>query len=503
MKISFVRRLLSTAEGSCSGHSTIDTLADDVLLCIFDFYRREWIRRVGVWPWRDLLHICRRWRCIAFGCPHYLKLYPSCSHGSKTGVHAALDIWPVLPLSIQAFLDHEDAHKDDITNALKHRDRIADISLKEFGRSQLKECIALMQEPYPVLRSLHLTANEKKKLVIPDTDTFLGGSAPLLQSIHLCGIRFPGLPKLLASTSDLVCLDLEGLPMTGEGHIPPDAMTACLSELTKLQSLTISSCFLRWSRSPYPTGQYPPPSAHTILPALTYLSLQGPQGYLEEIVARIDAPLLNKCRFDFIDEPTFFDTRQVPQFVCRTKNFKLLDGVEVHFWQTYLFALFRSRTGPAEFFLLSRRSGLLAQVAIMERICAQWPRLVSHAEQLELDESGHSWEEKKWWEGVTQWLGLLRPFTAVHTLRIFEMTKVSPSHLVHILGELEGERATEVLLALRTVELSAILASPPDSSETLRLLGPFLAAREEWEHPVVVVNVGSKSKYPVSQSCWA
>ena len=33
---------VSTAEGCDLGRSTIDTLSDDVLLCIFDSYRQEW-----------------------------------------------------------------------------------------------------------------------------------------------------------------------------------------------------------------------------------------------------------------------------------------------------------------------------------------------------------------------------------------------------------------------------------------------------------------------------
>ena len=49
---------------------------------------------------------------------------------------------------------------------------------------------------------------------------------------------------------------------------------------------------------------------------------------------------------------------------------------------------------------------------------------------------------------------------------------------------LEGERATEVLPALRAIKLRC---SELGKSESLRSLKPFIVAREESEHPVAVV----------------
>ena len=108
-----------------------------------------------------------------------------------------------------------------------------------------------MQEPFPLLTSLVLSTDVKTMFYLGDA--FLGGSAPLLLEIRLCGIRFryPSLPKLLSSTSNLAALGLWGTPMTGEGLISPDAMATYLSALTKLRSVAIS--FLRQTSFPYPT----------------------------------------------------------------------------------------------------------------------------------------------------------------------------------------------------------------------------------------------------------
>jgi len=65
------------------------------------------------------------------------------------------------------------------------------------------------------------------------------------------------------------------------------------------------------------------------------------------------------------------------------------------------------------------------------------------------------------------------------------------SHVAPALGGLEGKGATEVLPALCTIKVDCKVQ---DASEILRLLRPFLVAREESGHPVVVMaNVGSKS----------
>lgn len=482
MKISFKRRLLSNSEGCRLGLSTIDTLSDDVLLCIFNSYRRTiscsqsfiisngW----GIWPWHKLVHVCRRWRRLVFAYPVYLDLRLRCK--SKTHVQAALDLWPALSLSIHATLGANVADEDDTIGALEHRDRIAEIHLRGLNHSQLEKCVALMQEPFPVLKSLELMAVEGTKFVI--TDAFLGGSAPLLQWIRFCDIGFPSLPKLLSSTGDLVRLHLFCIPMTGKGYISPDAIATCLPALTKLRSLTITFQQGSWPY-PDPTDQLPPPSTYTVLPALVNLRLEGPQGYLEYIVDRIDAPLLKSGRLKIYDEPVF-DTPRVPQFIHRAKTFKSLDKVDVYFAEKYIIAFLRSSIGPAKFRLSFPCSGFSVQVEIMEEICAQWPPLVSRVKFLRLDDCFYSGHEA-WREDVAPWLGFLRPFTAVQTLRLCGEAPVS--HVANVLGRLEQKGATEVLPTLSAIELHS--AEDVDS-EASCLLEPFLVAREESEHPLVV-----------------
>jgi hypothetical protein len=127
------------------------------------------------------------------------------------------------------------------------------------------------------------------------------GSAPRLQKLELWNVPFPTLPKFLLSANDLVDLHLEKI--TGAGYISPDTMAACLSVLRRLRSVRIS--FDPRSSFPNQTNQHPPPVTRTVLPALASFVFEGLSEYSEELISRIDAPLLNQLHLSFFYQPTF------------------------------------------------------------------------------------------------------------------------------------------------------------------------------------------------------
>jgi hypothetical protein len=145
---------------------------------------------------------------------------------------------------------------------------------------------AEMRVPFPELTYLRLWSNGRSTPDLPDS--FLGGSAPRLRTLKLCNISFPALPNLLLSASDLVYLSLRGVPHSG--YISPEAMVAGLSSLSRLKSLSLGF----QSRLSRPDQPSPPPQTRVVLPALTDLSFQGMIDYLEDFLARIDTPVLNK-----------------------------------------------------------------------------------------------------------------------------------------------------------------------------------------------------------------
>ena len=102
-------------------------------------------------------------------------------------------IWPALPIAVLGSNVDEDV--DDVVVALEQCDRICEISLDLYSGFNLDTVVSTMIVPFPGLKRLSLLAHEVPAPVFPDT--FLGGSAPCLRSLHLHGIPFPALPNLL------------------------------------------------------------------------------------------------------------------------------------------------------------------------------------------------------------------------------------------------------------------------------------------------------------------
>jgi F-box-like len=79
---------------------TIESLPDEVLLEVFDFFLlipidEEEEGDLGPQGWLKLVHVCRRWRCVVFDAPLRLDLKVYCT--PNTPVRKLLHIWPGLP----------------------------------------------------------------------------------------------------------------------------------------------------------------------------------------------------------------------------------------------------------------------------------------------------------------------------------------------------------------------------------------------------------------------
>ena len=299
---------------------SIDMLPDDVLLEIFDFFVEEKSPiNVKIEVWQTLVHVCRRWRSVVFGSPHRLNLRLVCS--AKTPARDTLDVWPPLPLSIECY--EITGSVDNIIAALEHSDRVHHIYLY-FEGLDLDKLSAAMQVPFPELTFLGLWSNGKTVSALPDS--FLGGSAPRLETLWLRRIPFPGLPKLLLSATHLSSLLLEGIPHSG--YFSPEAIVTALSTLTHLGSLSLR--FVSPQSRPDPEHQHPPPSTRSVLHNLVDFQFKGDSEYLEVVVALIDAPRL-KYLHTVLFNDIIFDTPQLTQFISRTSIMKALEKARVSF----------------------------------------------------------------------------------------------------------------------------------------------------------------------------
>ena len=420
--------------------------------------------------WFTLIHVCQKWRNIIFGSARCLGLRLCCTAG--TPVREMLDIWPPLPIIIESD-GHDKWGIDNIVAALEHNDRMTRIDLwtygDKFSTSEMEQILAVMQQPFPALRDLRLTADEAAPV---DFASFLGGSAPRLQVLALDRITLPGLPKLLLSATHLVRLAL--LEISDSGYIPPEDMVTCLSVLTRLEKLNIDFK----SHQSRPDRRRPPPQTRALLPVLNRLVFDGACEYLEDLVARIDTPLLKYLTITFFHQQ-IFNTPHLNQFISRTPKFGAHDEACVDFTQWGVWVkLPQTFDGLLKLGISSKNPDW--QLSSLAQLCSSsFPQgVIPVVERLYVmgEFSRLHWQDDI---EISQWLELFHPFTAVKYLRISE--NFSPS-VALVLQELDGERVTEVLPALRTLFLEEPLPSGP----ILEIIEEFVAARELVGHPIAV-----------------
>ena len=460
---------------------TIDMLPDVALLEIFHFYLEDeycenHLFKNGIEVWHRLVHVCRTWRNIVFGSPRRLNLRLCTT--DRTPVRATLDIWPLLPIVVDVYIEEVldrtgGWNKDNVIAALEQNDRICEITLYEFPTSQSEKVLPAMQQLFPALTRLDLDFAGETPLQ-PQADSFLGGSAPRLQKLKLDWIPFPGLPKLLLTATHLVHLELWEIPHSG--YFSPEAMVTALSVLTSLESLVI--CFESPRSRPDRKSRCLAQQTRTLLPVLAELCFKGVDEYLEFLVARIDAPLLDDLTITFFHQQ-IFDTAQLTRFINRIPRFKGQDKahVDIADWRVSVTLL---QTFDRKLCLGVSCAETDLQLSSLAQVCSSFiPLALIHAvEHLYIKSC---WSLLYWQEDIVEnsrWLDLLRPFSAVNCLYIsWEFVpRIAPA-----LEELVGERVTEVLPALQTLFLEETNSGPVQEA-----IGKFVAARQIASHPIAV-----------------
>jgi hypothetical protein len=205
----------------------------------------------------------------------------------------------------------------------------------------------------------------------------------------------------------------------------------------------------------------------------------GVSKYLEDFMARVDAPLLNKLHLHFFYQPTF-GIPQLPQIIHRIENFKTPHEAEIDFHDSNVGISLTSECPiGGDLRLEFKCDGLTKQLLLLEQVFSQCFPLLSHVNSLELfdlDLQSH--------EGSALWLPFLWPFNAVQTLIFCDQD--SAVQVASVLGELAEQRAAEVLPMLRVIVWRDGGDWDEVEPEVGRLLQPFIDARELLGHPVEV-----------------
>ena len=448
---------------------TVTTFPNDVLLGIFDCFVKT--DRLGN-AWHTLVHVCQRWRRLVLGSPHRLKLKLVCTDG--TPVKKTLDVWPGLPIVIKTWFVDPTSNLDNIIAALEHNDRVHEVDLMGIQGFQAEKVLLAMQRPFPELTGLTLRWNGGTAPVFPDF--LLDGSAPRLQTLHLHGIPSPTLQKLLLSATDIVTLNLGDLSRWVD--ISPEEFATCLSMLTRLGHLFFG--FKSPQSRPDQKSRHPPPPTRIVLPNLTNLIFEGVGEYLEDFVARIDAPLLNSISIEFFGEP-MFDTVQLVQLIKRAPKFNAFKEARVIFFNSKVEVTI-SNPLPSQSIMLGiecRQSNL--QLSSLAQVCGPSLLPLPTVEHLYIYENRFLLFPPPWKDDeITQWLALFQQFTALKNLYL--SNDLAP-RIMPMFRNLVGERVAEVLPALQNIFLQDLQLS---SGPVLKAIRQFVKARKLSGHPVTV-----------------
>ena len=420
--------------------------------------------------WHRLVHVCRKWRYVVFGSPLRLNLRLFCTE--QTPVRKILDVWPLLPIVVRGD-DHGTWGVHSIIAALEHNDRICQLTLYGFSSSQYEDVLDAMKQPFPALTDVDL---EYPYIHPPPviSASFLGGSAQPLKSLQLGGIPFPALPKLLLSATHLAHLRLERIPHSG--YISPETMVACLAVLTRLELLHIG--FESPQSRPDRNARRLPLLTRTLLPVFTKFRFSGVSEYLEDLLARIDAPQLAVLAINFFHQ-LIFDTPQLTHFISRTPKLEAQYEARLVFSDDWGASVTLPQTyeGALKLEVSCEKSDW--RLSSLAQLCSSClpPALIQSVQHLYILEA-HT--RLDWQDDIesSQWLEVLHHFTAVKDL--FLSQEFTP-RIAPILQELTGERVSEALPALENLFLEGTVSS----GLVQEGIGRFVTARQLSSHPVV------------------
>ena len=322
---------------------------------------------------------------------------------------------PPLPLVVDyCSMTTNRARQDELSilTGLQQRDRVRRTSL-QVPSPCLGIFLAKMSDLYPILEDLSLssTTEEEANIVLPSTFC-----APNLRHVALHGIGLPSGWSLSTSTATLVTLTLTRIPAPYYFH--PGQLVTQLQGLLHLEELSIG--FAVPIPLPSTEGELlPAPMARVTLPTLKRLMFRGVAIYLENLVAQINAPLLEQLIVTLFFELAF-TLESLTQFIHITGGLKCL-STKVLFNKEGVSIVANNGESLSSGGLVINVNceHLDWQIDAATQSCRALEQVLSAVEELtlDLDEDGmpSDWDDSL---DSTLWHGLLLPFSSVKKLQI-------------------------------------------------------------------------------------
>ena len=457
-------------------------LNNDTLLQIFSQYRLEheedW--NLGL-MWRKLGHICQRWRYLIYDASTFLGIHLLLTNGSPS--INTLSHLPPLPL-VTDYSDRTTTitrrDEDNIQLGLQQDGRVCRVDLQA-PSSSFHILLGQMNRLFPRLTELSLlsTTAEDMSLMLPETL-----QAPDLRRLVLHGIGLPKGPSLLPSAIALSTLSVTHIGASC--YFPPGHLVTQLQGLPHLEELSIGFAI----PIPLPSSErelLPPLISPVTLPALRRFTFWGVHVYLDNLVAQIHTPLLERLALILSFDLTF-TLVNLTEFVQRTEGFRCLvshiifnkDGASIHVG-------YSEEQDFGKLSLYVNCEPLDWQIDATAQVCFALGKVLSAVEELTLDLDVDGMPSD--WKSVldsTLWHELLLPFVGVKKLHIgssltFELSEA--------LESVAGGLVLELLPGLTEVEVHLAIDHAKNALST------FIEIRESVGRPVELLALSMLSRY--------
>ena len=268
--------------------------------------------------------------------------------------------------------------KDNIHFGLQQHGRMCRVDLHA-PSSGLRMWLGQMNRLFPRLIDLCLlsTTTGETSLVLPETFR-----APDLRHLTLQGIGLPKNLPLLSSSITLSTLSLTNIGASS--YFPPGHLVTQLQGLPHLEELSIGFAI----PVPVPNSEREllhPPIPPVTLPSLRRLKFRGVAVYLDNLVAQINTPLLERLHLTLFFELAF-TLVNLTEFIQRTESFRcLVSQVTFNKSGVSINAGHYEQPGIEKFTLHVNCKCLDWQIDSATQVCIALGRVVSAVEELTLD----------------------------------------------------------------------------------------------------------------------
>ena len=296
---------------------TIGNLPEELLLEIFDYYRRSFCTRstyLRDWNskngWFKLAHVCHRWRIVILASPSRLELRIYFAHDTPARA-VVLECLSHLPIVVNYRGTTWTAGTPQrFVSALRFPDRVCAIAYAQ-PRGTFSVISKALDSPFPALLSLDVDqGNYPDPISLP---TSFMSSVRSLQHLRLNGARLPSLLPLFSAARALTRLVLNVDKVFCPG--PEASLLTHLQHMPHLRLLDVT--VLDFDFAP---GHIENSSTTVLLPKLTDFRFFGARPQTELFVAGLVTPSLQGLHIFGIhlfvaESPTYQIANYVSKFI--------------------------------------------------------------------------------------------------------------------------------------------------------------------------------------------